>query len=194
MAEKQNKDLSNKVDKIMSERNQLRDLKKAVLKDTSTKQQTNQLKKLEFLDSNQALIEDKMQGIKKQNEDKYLDQMNYFPFTHGDAIEKQRKEIGEREKIELNEKFASRESQMAKEKEFKKEINKQNKMKVEARVQMMHEAVKKDEDDMLNQFSEIDVARQQGIEVDEEKQRLTNAKVLVPSFPAYTKSTKKQNQ
>jgi hypothetical protein len=37
MAEKQNKDLSNKVDKIMSERNQLRDLKKAVLKDTSTK-------------------------------------------------------------------------------------------------------------------------------------------------------------
>ena len=58
---------------------------------------------------------------------------------------------------------------------------------------MMLEAVKKDEDDMLNQFSEIDIARQEGIEIDEEKQRYTNGKALVPSFPAYTKSIKKQN-
>jgi hypothetical protein len=62
-------------------------------------------KKLEFLDSNQALIDDKAQGIKREQEEKYQDQINYFPFTHGDAIEKQRKQIGEREKVELNNKF-----------------------------------------------------------------------------------------
>ena len=67
-----------------------------------------------------------MEVIKKHNEEKYADQINYFPFTHGDAIEKQRKEIGEREKGELNENFAIRESLIVQEKEKKKVINKQN--------------------------------------------------------------------
>ena len=56
---------------------------------------------------------------------------------------------------------------------------------------MMLEAIKKDENDMLNQFSEIDIARLEGIEIDEEKQRQTNGKALVACFPAYTKSIKK---
>ena len=80
---------------------------------------------------------------------------------------------------------------MAKEEAAKKQINEQNSIKQEARIQMMIEAVKKDEDDMLNQFSEIDVARAQGVELDQEKLKYTNGKALVPSFPAYTKTIKK---
>jgi len=37
----------------------------------------------------------KMEEVEKHNEEKYLERMNYFPFTHGDAIENQRKEINE---------------------------------------------------------------------------------------------------
>ena len=77
-------------------------------------------KKLEFLDSNQALIDDKAQGIKREQEEKNSEQPYHFPFTHGDAIEKQRKQIGEREKVELNQKFEQRELSLAKEREIKK--------------------------------------------------------------------------
>ena len=59
---------------------------------------------------------------------------------------------------------------------------------------MMLEAVKKDEDDMLNQFTERDVARLEGVQLEPEKLQYTNGKALVPSFPAYTKTIKKQNQ
>ena len=37
----------------------------------------------------------KMEEVEKGNEEKYLERMNYFPFTHGDAIENQRAEINE---------------------------------------------------------------------------------------------------
>ena len=63
-------------------------MKKNILWDTSIKNQGKLQKKLEFLDSNQALIEDKMEIIKKHEEEKYNERINYFPFTHGDAIEK----------------------------------------------------------------------------------------------------------
>ena len=54
---------------------------------------------------------------------------------------------------------------------------------------MMVALLKEDEDKMLNQFSEIDAQ-----DVDEDKIRTTTAKAMVPSFPAYTQSIKKQNQ
>ena len=31
--------------------------------------------------------------------------MDFFPFTHGENIEIQRKEIGQKQKVELNEKY-----------------------------------------------------------------------------------------
>lgn len=63
MYEKKNKEINHKVDNIMEERNLLRELKKKLMNDTVNKNDFSLQQKLEFLDSNQALMDDKAMGI-----------------------------------------------------------------------------------------------------------------------------------
>jgi hypothetical protein len=129
MAEKNHKDVSTKVDQIMDERQQLKSIARTYLHDKMIIENQKLFQKLEFLDTNQALMDDKALLAQKQNEDKYLERMNFFPFTNGDAIERQRKVIGQRQKEEINQENARREALLQMEKERKKEENINNKIK-----------------------------------------------------------------
>ena len=40
------------------------------------------------MSANDDLMKSKIQNQIKENEMKYEERMNYFPFTHGDAVEK----------------------------------------------------------------------------------------------------------
>ena len=44
---------------------------------------------------NDSLMSDNIEKQLKFNDEKCYEKINYFPFTHGDAIEKQRKQIAE---------------------------------------------------------------------------------------------------
>jgi hypothetical protein len=95
MQYKQDKEINYKVENIMDERKDLRDFKKKLMADKMFMHEDKLRKKLEFLNQNEQLINKKVYAKKKHHEEKYKERMNYFPFTHGDAIEKQRKDLAE---------------------------------------------------------------------------------------------------
>ncbi len=43
--------------------------------------------RLNFMTANDELMATKIKKQEKYNNEKYMDRINYFPFTHGDAIE-----------------------------------------------------------------------------------------------------------
>ena len=47
-----------------------------------------QLKKAAFVEANNMLIFEKQMARAQGEETKLIDRVNYFPFTHGDTIEK----------------------------------------------------------------------------------------------------------
>lgn len=57
------------------------------------------------MSANDELMTKKLDKAEKYNNEKHMDRMNYFPFTHGDAIEEQRKNLAGTQKIELMEIF-----------------------------------------------------------------------------------------
>ena len=89
--------------------------------------------------ANNQMMADKTEMLNKQNEDKYLERMNFFPFTHGENIEMQRKEIGENQKQELNELFNKKQEAEMEIKQIKKQMARDNKAKFEKRLKMMQE-------------------------------------------------------
>jgi len=86
MEAKKNQDLSNKVDKIIEERNHLRDFKKKIIQDQLINHGDNLRKKLEILTVNDRLVSEKMNKTKQMDMEKKTEQVTYFPFTHGEAI------------------------------------------------------------------------------------------------------------
>ena len=50
-------------------------------------------KKLEFVSGNESLVSKKVWDTEKEAIEKITDKIDYFPFTHGEAIESQREEI-----------------------------------------------------------------------------------------------------
>ena len=57
-------------------------------------------KKEAFIKANGLLQEEKLMRKQKEDKTKALERINYFPFTHGDMIEKQREALQELQKHE----------------------------------------------------------------------------------------------
>lgn len=87
MAEKQNNKVSNKIDRIIEERKDLKDFRKRIIIDTKQAVNDKLLQKIDFMSANDNIMTEKIQKVLKYNDEKVNEKMNYFPFTHGDAIE-----------------------------------------------------------------------------------------------------------
>lgn len=57
------------------------------------------------------LIDEKNAKLQVEKDNKTLERINYFPFTHGDLIEKQRHVLAELQKQELLNNFKDREAE-----------------------------------------------------------------------------------
>ena len=79
----------------MEERKDLKDFRKRLVLDTKQAINDKLLQKIEFMAVNDSLMSDNIEKQLKFNDEKCYEKINYFPFTHGDAIEKQRKQIAE---------------------------------------------------------------------------------------------------
>lgn len=77
--------------------------------------------KLDFMSANDELMKSKMETQAKVNQEKHKERMNYFPFTHGDALEKQRTTIQEVQKRDLNELHKARVQRSADRRRARKE-------------------------------------------------------------------------
>ncbi len=53
-----------------------------------------------FIAANQILLDEKCERKTNENKIKQIERLNFFPFTHGDMIEKQRKALNELQKHE----------------------------------------------------------------------------------------------
>lgn len=53
------------------------------------------LKKQAFLQANQVLVDEKMRAKQNESNQEKMEKVDYFPFTHGDLIENQRKVLSE---------------------------------------------------------------------------------------------------
>lgn len=51
---------------------------------------------------NERLKQRKTSAKDRYNREKYLERMNYFPFTHGEVVEKHREELGEKKREDYN--------------------------------------------------------------------------------------------
>lgn len=58
-------------------------------------------KKLDFLSANEAMLLEKRMVRESEVQQRLMDRLNYFPFTHGDQIEQQRQMIRDIQKNEL---------------------------------------------------------------------------------------------
>lgn len=56
--------------------------------ETTHEKQDKELKRIAFVQANNMLCYEKQIANAKEEEEKLLDRVNYFPFTHGDTIEK----------------------------------------------------------------------------------------------------------
>ena len=63
---------------------------------------------MDFMSSNDQILIDKIQKQVGENEENLKDRISFFPFTHGEAIEAQRKQMAEIHKKEHQEEYARR--------------------------------------------------------------------------------------
>lgn len=68
---------------------QIKGLKSDLNNDQNRVQQDKLKKKIDFMQANEALKYEKNQKNQLNSEMKAKERMNFFPFTHGDSIEKQ---------------------------------------------------------------------------------------------------------
>lgn len=66
------------------------------------------MKQQALLEANGMLIAEKSTKQKEDAQNRSLERINFFPFTHGDLIEKQRHVLGELQKQELLKNFKER--------------------------------------------------------------------------------------
>lgn len=87
MTEKRDKDVNYKVDQVMGDRNVNRQFTKKLISDREFQEGDKLRKKLEFVAGNEALVTKKVAGFEQEMNDKFAEKIDYFPFTHGEAIE-----------------------------------------------------------------------------------------------------------
>lgn len=103
MVQDEHERLLSKVDTIMEERKKNRENRDRMVQDTLASQNEQFLKKCEFIEVNDKLKEDKKGLSDMAYKNKHKDKLSYFPFTHGEQIEMQRKEIKAQTKVYLTE-------------------------------------------------------------------------------------------
>ena len=89
MAEKQQREINEKVEAIMDERKMLKDFKRRCEIDQKNRKNDKILQKIEFVAQNDNIIAENCIKKLQSEEEKVNQKMNYFPFTHGDALEEQ---------------------------------------------------------------------------------------------------------
>ena len=103
MHQREDRLLNDKVDRILQERRLLRENKKQMVQDQYHAATDKMLKKLEFISVNDRLKEAKVRNAEKELGEKAQDRLSFFPFTHGETVEKHRALIKEDQKAELHE-------------------------------------------------------------------------------------------
>ena len=93
MQERENELLNEKVDEIMFERRLLRENKKQMVQDQYNFATDKLLKKLEFVSVNDRLKDAKVENKQQMLAEKENERLNFFPFTHGEVLERQREQI-----------------------------------------------------------------------------------------------------
>lgn len=93
MIEKNVRDINERMDNIMLERQLLNQNKKLMVCQQISAYNEKLMKQSEFIKANDFLKTDKMQKSQKMQTEKLLEKANYFPFTHGDYLEQQREQI-----------------------------------------------------------------------------------------------------
>ena len=93
MQERENELLNEKVDEIMFERRLLRENKKQMVQDQYNFVTDKLLKKLEFVSVNDRLKDAKVENKQQMLAEKENERLNFFPFTHGEVLERQREQI-----------------------------------------------------------------------------------------------------
>lgn len=79
--------MNSKIDKINSERQDIKKFRQNMTEDAQKAVNDRLAAKVEFMSINDGLMSQKVEQSLKYNDEKYGERMNYFPFTHGDAIE-----------------------------------------------------------------------------------------------------------
>lgn len=89
--EKEQAKLDSRVQKLLDEQEDIREFKMRLIYDIKQKNQEKMENRLDFMTANDDLMATKLKKQEKNNNEKYMDRINYFPFNHGDAIEDQRR-------------------------------------------------------------------------------------------------------
>lgn len=93
------------------------------------------MKRSAFVEANKLLKYEKELREHYENEDRINERLNYFPFTHGDTIEKQREVLTELQKADLL--ATLRENESKKLEEYKARQTRQSKLNQEANAMML---------------------------------------------------------
>lgn len=88
--EKKARNIALKHDTILKEIDDVELLKKQLNEERQHEMRDKKLKQAAFLHANQILKQDKIELKEQELIQKNCERINYFPFTHGDLIEKQR--------------------------------------------------------------------------------------------------------
>lgn len=137
------KDITEKVDAVMDERQGLRDHTKKMQADQMYMQGDKLRKKLEFVETNGNLVTQKLDQALDDHEEKMADRISFFPFTHGEAVEKHRGYIAEAQRDDLQRIYADK-VQTLEENQREKHIEaEENRMRRQARLDRQN--------DLLNQ-------------------------------------------
>ena len=100
-AAKHERDVNTKVDKIMQERKENHNLGLHIMHDNMTKYSERKVAQSKFKSLNSYLNSQRTERDQVETEERVNADISYFPFTHGEVIEKQRKEHTETQKNEL---------------------------------------------------------------------------------------------
>ena len=79
--------MNGKIDKVMGERHDIAKFRQVMTEDAQKAVNDRLAAKVEFMSINDGLMSQKVEKSLKYDADKYAERMNYFPFTHGDAID-----------------------------------------------------------------------------------------------------------
>ena len=155
-------------------------------------------KKLEFVVANEELMGTKFTQSQMDNSERLNERINYFPFTHGEAIESQRKEIHDIQKQDLREAFKRRREEEVEVQSLKKEQILINKLRQEERIKKQMEEQKLYESEVREKAKEVNLLLKSSIDGPrihddniDDKQRVSEA--LLPHFPAFVYNKRMRN-
>lgn len=91
--EKNVRDINERMDNIMIERQLLNQNKKLMVCQQISAFNDKLMKQTEFKEVNDQLKKDKLHKTQRQQTEKLQEKADYFPFTHGDYLEQQREQV-----------------------------------------------------------------------------------------------------